>query len=576
MNACERFRTLVSDSLAGVDLPESDGPYRAHVGACEDCESWAQTVYWQDRVLAEMAGEARLDVLLGRVRATILNTAPAVVAAETPPPLRIRRPRTAWPRRLGAAAAVAALAIAVWLLAPRRPETPVVVRPEVDKPAGTPAVKDVDPPIPVPPEDFQPSRNSQSPPAPPPPVLPAKSEATAKTERPPAPKPPDVAEPPKDKVVKARPKADQVGPAIPPPIDLVERTAEQAIKLGVTYLKGKCDGLDNLKSHRELRSTELVLWTMAHAGVSPADPDFQRLLKTVLERKLEQTYTVALQAMLLEELDRVTYQWRIHQCAQFLVDNQNRAGLWGYGAPSIFVEDIATGAKAPSIRRPAADLDAAGKPKVKARVEVKKKRESAEGGDHSNSMYAALGLRACFDAGVRIPVAVAELAQKAWRDGQIKVDGGWCYGRHEASAHKAYGSMTSGGVGSLVIYDYILGKDWKKDRDIQEGLGWLAKNFSVTWNPGQHEHAKAENSGHHLYYYLYALERAAILYGTEQIGKKDWYAEGSKSLLGAQRPDGAWLAKEGGQEVYDTCFAVLFLTKATRSLLLDVPTGVRK
>jgi hypothetical protein len=575
MNGCERFRVLVSDLLAGVDLPESEGPYRSHVGACEDCESWAQSVYWQDRVLAEMAGEARLDALLERVRGTILNTAPTAVAAETPPPLRIRRPRRAWPRRLGVAAAAAALALGAWLLAPPRPDATIVVKPDPEKPAGTAIVKDVDsPPPPLQEAHALPENDAAT--APPAPVTPPeKKDVAAKPQEPPPGKAPDAPAPPKEKAIVARPK-DQVGPAIPPQIDIVERTADQAIRLGVSYLRGKCEGLDNLKAPRDTRSAELVLWTMSHAGVPPTDPDFQRLLKSVLARPLEQTYPVALQAMLLEELDRVTYQWRIHQCAQFLVDNQNRAGLWGYGAPSIYVLDIATGAQAPSGRRPAADLDASGKPKVKARIDLKKRRDGAEGGDHSNSMYAALGLRACFDAGILIPLPVVDLAQKAWREGQIKGEGGWCYGRHEPQAHKPYGSMTSGGVGSLVIYDYILGKKWKADRDVKEGLDWLEKNFSVTWNPGFHEHAKAENSGHHLYYYLYALERAAILYGTDKIGKKDWYADGSKSLLGSQRPDGAWIAKEAGHEVHDTCFAVLFLAKATRTLLPDVATGVRK
>jgi hypothetical protein len=567
VNACERFRVVLSDLTAGVDLAEADRPCREHVAACEDCESWAQSVLWQDRVLAELAGEARIDILLGRIRSAIASVPQAAAPAETPPPLRIRRPRPAWGRRVAAAAALVALGAGAWALRPDAAPS-VATAPEPERRVETEPVPEIEPPEPEKTASRAPVVHDEAPPPPPPPP-PEKKEAVARTDAPPVVAPPPVPDPPKDKVAKARPP-DKVAPLPPPIVDLAERTPEQAVKLAVSFLKGKCEGLDNIKTHRDLRSTELVLWTMLHAGVSPADPDFHKLLKAMLERKLEGTYTTALQAMLLEELDRISFQWRLQQCAQFLVDNQNRAGLWGYGAPSIFVEDIPTGAKIPILRREGE------KPRVRTRVEVKKKRESAEGGDHSNSMYAALGLRACHDAGVRIPMAVIDLAQKAWREGQIKGEGGWCYGRHEA--HKAYGSMTSGGVGSLVIYDYIQGKDWKKDRDVKEGLDWLAANFSVSYNPGQHEHARAENSGHHLYYYLYALERAAILYGTELIGRRDWYAEGSKALLGSQRPDGAWAAKEGGHELYDTCFAVLFLRKATRGLITspDVPTGNRK
>ena len=42
--------------------------------------------------------------------------------------------------------------------------------------------------------------------------------------------------------------------------------------------------------------------------------------------RTEATYIVALQAVVLEEIDRVKYQWRIYKCAQFLIDNQGATG----------------------------------------------------------------------------------------------------------------------------------------------------------------------------------------------------------------------------------------------------------
>src|SRR5262249_16901971 len=131
------------------------------------------------------------------------------------------------------------------------------------------------------------------------------------------------------------------------------------------------------------------------------------------------------------------------------------------------------------------------------------------------------------------------------------------------------------------ICDYIQGKDWKKDREVQNGMEWMAKNFSVSFNPGPYEHARMEeNSQHKYFYYMYGLERAAILYGTEQIGQHDWVANGMQALLGAQRPDGSWKSPVDGNELQDTCFAILFLRKATRALI-DVATpgagaGVKK
>jgi len=71
------------------------------------------------------------------------------------------------------------------------------------------------------------------------------------------------------------------------------------------------------------------------------------------------------------------------------------------------------------------------------------------------------------------------------------------------------------------------------------------------------------------HYFLYAMERAGILYGTETFGAHGWYAEGARWLLETQRPDGAWLTTgtKGPQVTWDTCFAILFLRRATRPLI---------
>ena len=124
------------------------------------------------------------------------------------------------------------------------------------------------------------------------------------------------------------------------------------------------------------------------------------------------------------------------------------------------------------------------------------------------------------------------------------------------------GSMTVGAVGALSIYHYILGKPWKADLDILEGLRWCGDNFTVTENAGR-------GQGYH-YYYLYGMERMGILYGTDHLGTHDWYREGAEFLVKDQNADGSWGgAKEKGRtgpEV-DTCFAILFLRRATKPLI---------
>jgi hypothetical protein len=112
-------------------------------------------------------------------------------------------------------------------------------------------------------------------------------------------------------------------------------------------------------------------------------------------------------------------------------------------------------------------------------------------------------------------------------------------------------------VGAVVIYDYMLGKDWKKDAVATAGCNWLGKHFAVNAN----------------LYYMYALERAGMLYGTEKFGDHDWYLEGAKSIVRSQKADGSWGANTDEEKnTIQTCFAILFLKKATRA----IATGDRK
>jgi hypothetical protein len=327
---------------------------------------------------------------------------------------------------------------------------------------------------------------------------------------------------------------------------------DAAVAKGTSYLKTLTANLGR-GGNREM--AELVLLAMAHGGVPPTDPSFAPLLGQVLEMELTSTYRVSLQAMLLEEVDRVKHQARIHQCAQFLVDNQDSDGLWGYGQPTRYpqVVPVPTGNVPTGDDRPRvvifADPEPGQKPPVRQKIPVKQNRVMDRGTDNSNSQYAMLGLRACHDAGIVLPKEVVQRAAKWWSDAQCG-DGGWSY----HGKGNAYGSMTAGAIGALAICDYILGKDWKTNGDLRKGADWLAANFTVAENP------RLARSHH--YYYLYALERAGILYDVVKFGSHDWYAEGAKLLLAQQQPNGAW---NGGP--YDTCFAILFLKRATRSMV---------
>ena len=352
-----------------------------------------------------------------------------------------------------------------------------------------------------------------------------------------------------------------------------QAAVDEAIRKGVEFLKTAPSPGHAYSGAKHC--DELILFTFIHAGVPESDPKFQQMFLRIMKEPLAQTYKVSLQAMCLEEIQRVRFGPRIAQCAQFLVDNQCKNGQWSYGEPTSAVIGqpsidpegaVATGRKKKRgglvrfsrLRGPKI------KPKVVRTYTVKKTKAGKASGDNSNTQYAALGLRACHDSGVIIPKEVVKRAMDWWIRSQhagVKGSGyggvrGWNYRTEQAGKRPAYGSMTAGATGSLAIYDYIQGKDFRKNPAIKAGLNWLASNFSVTQNPGR-------NAAWYLYY-MYGLERAGILCDTKTMGKHDWYVEGAKQLLKIQKDNGSWTDRNA---TWGTCFAILFLKKATRPLV---------
>jgi hypothetical protein len=115
----------------------------------------------------------------------------------------------------------------------------------------------------------------------------------------------------------------------------------------------------------------------------------------------------------------------------------------------------------------------------------------------------------------------------------------------------------------------MLGEPWTKDPTIEAARTWLALHFSPSENPQAARGWEGYKPSSAFYYYLYALERSGILYGSETFGTRSWYAEGAKVLLERQRSDGSWdLAdpKDDSGRVANTCFAILFLRRATEPL----------
>ena len=293
---------------------------------------------------------------------------------------------------------------------------------------------------------------------------------------------------------------------------------EDSVRRGFSYLQSAWQG-GLPRAAPGFGAEALVLLAWCACGETQASEELARLSNAVLEMPLQSTYQVALESLALARLDPVRHRARLEACARFLIDAQLVNGQWSYG--------------------PRAE---GGPPEL---------------GDNSNTAYALLGLAACQRVGVDLPRAVIERAEAWWKRSQ-NPDGGWGYRSDRES--ESYASMSENGMGSLVLCRRILGSDNGNGPALTRASAWLAENFSMS------ENRKSSYQQGRLFYHLYALERLGTLLDVQELAGHDWYGEGARYLLSTQGPDGSW--DDGADTpVVNTCFSLLFLTRATRFVI---------
>jgi len=152
----------------------------------------------------------------------------------------------------------------------------------------------------------------------------------------------------------------------------------------------------------------------------------------------------------------------------------------------------------------------------------------------------------------------------------------------------ATGSMTACGIANLLMAKDASAMtkkgrklwtasnlDAKVHKAIWDGLAWLDLHWSASRNPSGHNYH---------FYYLYAVEREQDMRGKELVGKNLWYRDGALEILkrikkaqvkdpfDARAPEQAAAFWNTGQthdpkDVLDTCFALLFLKRATKDMV---------
>jgi hypothetical protein len=155
-----------------------------------------------------------------------------------------------------------------------------------------------------------------------------------------------------------------------------------------------------------------------------------------------------------------------------------------------------------------------------------------------------------------------------FRVSQEARNGGWDYHYRKGGTGNTSPAMTGAGLLGLAVglsYTSRSGPDGKRPKSVdnplvRKALQELARHIG---QPQKGPRAVRRQNALNLYF-LWTVERVAVIYGVKHIDKKDWYGWGSEEVLDHQYDDGHWQSGgyPGSTNVTDTCLALLFLKRA--------------
>lgn len=181
---------------------------------------------------------------------------------------------------------------------------------------------------------------------------------------------------------------------------------------------------------------------------------------------------------------------------------------------------------------------------------------------NSNTHFAIIAVWAARKYDVPVEPTLALLA-KRFRVSQAN-DGAWAYHFVKGGGNSGTRAMTCVGLLALAIghvVDPEQGVPPEKDPKVVNAFVWLSKHIGAPTGTADNKPPVKNIGG---LYYMWAMERIAVVYDVEKLDKKDWYRWGAEVLLCHQKDDGSWSdgGYHGEHEVLNTAFAVLFLKRA--------------
>lgn len=373
-----------------------------------------------------------------------------------------------------------------------------------------------------------------------------------------------------------------------------QAAVKASVERGVVYLK-KLQTENGTWPRNEMGATSLAALTLLECDVPANDPVIQKAATAIRKSSIREThtYSLTLALLFLDRLGEPNDAPLIESLAVRLLAGQNRSGGWGYRCPATPESEV---------RRLEALLDQPRRtPPEKEPADGKRERRPLPReiqeqlaliarsppptddtlGDNSNTQFGAMALWIARRYSIPTEPAAVRLDTR-FRGTQSPV-GGWGY-HHTPRGQgdpQATPSMTCAGLLGLAVGHGIVNEasrgrlvpDISKDISIRAGLAALgtAIDHPSSKKPGNPPVPVVSRSGG-FYYFIWSLERVAMVFSLETIGGKDWHLWGSEILLASQKPDGSWVG-EYAQGGADTCFALLFLVRA--NLARDLTASLR-
>jgi len=356
----------------------------------------------------------------------------------------------------------------------------------------------------------------------------------------------------------------------------------KALDRGVEYLRTVFD--DRGVEYRVYRTgmTAFAAWTLLEAGVQPDDPLIEKAAR-ILRReavRTRETYELATCILFFDRLGHPADEALIQGMSVRLLAGQNATGGWTYSS------GLADATGEAHLQR---YMEAALFNRNKPRKAVGKQPQSPQdlplpiqrlltqinkpgalNGDGSNTQFAMLALWVARRHGLPVDDALLKVGQ-FFRKTQFK-DSSWSYELNPESVLRIPRiTMTCAGLLGIAL-EHGVAKKQKQERVSLEddsaangGLGFLG-SFLATSNP------KAGGlllPSENFNYFLFSMERMAVVYDLKKIGEIDWYLWGAEKLVESQAASGGW---DGPYGAADTCFALLFLKRANvaRDLTLEL------